>query len=47
MICAVMKLFVVDFFSKNAHWQIDRDQDHINKFVTKYYSQSNAFAINE
>jgi len=41
-----MKLFVVDFFLKNAPWQSERDQGHFSKFVTKYSSQSNAFAIN-
>ena len=44
MICAVMKLFVVDFFKKRTLTS-DKDQDHFNKFVTKYSSQSNAFAI--
>jgi len=46
ILCAVksgvMQLFVADFFHK-AH--IDRDQDHFNKFVTKYSSQNNAFGI--
>jgi len=40
-----MKRFVADFFSTRTHWQSDRDQGHFNKFVTKYSSQSNAFAI--
>ena len=46
MICEIMKLFVVGFFLKNAHWQSVRDQGHFSKFVANYSSQSNAFAIN-
>jgi len=43
--CGVMKLFVAAFISKGIHWQSDRHQGHFNKFGTKYYSQSNVFAI--
>jgi len=46
MICAVMKVLVVNFFSKSTHWQSDRDQSHFSKFVTKCSSLSNAFATN-
>jgi len=42
--CGVMKLFVADFFQK-WHWQSDGGQCHFNKFIIKYSSQSNAFAI--
>jgi len=40
-----MKLFVLGFFSKSTHSQSDRGQGIFNKFVTKYSSQSNVFAI--
>jgi len=41
----VMKLLAADFLSKSTHWQREKDQGHFNKFVTKYSSQSNGFAI--
>jgi len=40
-----MKPFVADFFSKSTHWQSDSDQGHFSKSITKYLSQSNAFAL--